>query len=154
MKAYHIEKACDPSDLPEWLFGEHERRPVGRSRFTSRQNGSQGDRYEESTPLRPRGLQDIYEAAASPSSNSRPSGLSDRTPNRFTDESAPSKATNRLKALRDAKRQNSRFDNDAPSPGSDRRDGDGRHRDGRGAEADRRPHPRVGLPSGPGGRRI
>jgi hypothetical protein len=35
MRAYHLEKAKDPSDLPEWLFSEQERRPV-RSRFAAR----------------------------------------------------------------------------------------------------------------------
>lgn len=118
MKAYHIEKARDPSNLPEWLFEEHERRPVGRSRFATRQNSRQEDGYEESTPApRSRGLRDIYDAAAAPpGSSSRPSGSSDRrTPNRFADEpAAPSKTTNRLKALRDAKRQNSRFADDPP----------------------------------------
>jgi hypothetical protein len=154
MKAYYIEKARDPSDLPEWLFEEHERRPVGRSRFASRQNSNQDHGYEVSTPAsRSRGLRDIYDAAAaSPSSASRPSGIPE---NRFADEFALSKTTNRLKALRDAKRQNSGFDSDVPvksSLDSDGRDGE-RHRDGRGTEADKRPRPKVGLPSGPGGGR-
>jgi hypothetical protein len=31
MKAYHIEKAHDPIDLPPWLFKEHECHPLGLS---------------------------------------------------------------------------------------------------------------------------
>jgi len=153
MKAYHLQKARDPSDLPEWLFEEHERRPVGRSRFAS---SGQDDGYEESPPApRSRGLRDIYDAAtAPPSASSRTPGSSDRsTPNRFADVVIASKATNRLKALRDAKRPNGRFDDDPPvksTSDSDRRE-PGR-RDGRVAEvADRKPPPRIGLPSGPGG---
>jgi len=146
MKAYHIEKARDPSDLPEWLFEEHERRPVGRSQFAAREDGG----YEGSLTPKSRGLRDIY-AAAPPGASSRTSGSSGRpTPNRFGDEpAASSKATNRLKAIRDAKRQNGRFDDDPPvksTYNSERRDtADDRHRDG---GADRR---RVGLPSRPGG---
>lgn len=156
MKAYHLEKARDPSDLPEWLFEEHERRPVGRSRFASRQNTRQADGYEESTPApRSRGLRDIYDAAAAP----RTSGIPDRqTYNRFLDEpAAPSKATNRLKALRDAKRLNSNLDEEtsvrSTSISSDGRGaGDGKRRDRGVAEvSDRKPPPRVGLPSRPGG---
>jgi len=150
MKAYHIEKARDPSDLPEWLFEEHERRPAGRSRFVTRQN-SRDDDYEEPThPSRSRGLREIYDTAAAPSSSSRPPGNSDRsTPNRFANESTgPSKATNRLKALRDAKRQNSRLDEAQVKSSSDGEKLDGR--DG-GTLSERKP-PRVGLPSGPGGR--
>ncbi|KIM80707.1 hypothetical protein PILCRDRAFT_821957 [Piloderma croceum F 1598] len=146
MKAYYIERARDLSDLPEWLFEEHERRPAGRSRFASRQNSKD----EVSTPAsRSRGLRDIYDAAAAPpSSTSRPSGIPE---NRFADEPAFSKTTNRLKALRDAKRQNSDFDGDAPVKTSLDSDGEGR-RDGRGTE-DKRPRQKVGLPSGPGGGR-
>jgi len=145
MKAYHIEKVHDPSDLPAWLFEEHERRPGGRSRLINRQNGRHdyGDGGLMAAP-RPRGLRDVYDAA--PSSFS--SGLSGRpTPSQFADEPAvPSKATNRLKAMRDAKRQNSRFDDNSVTSSfdSDRRDG----REG-GEISERKPPPRVGLPSGP-----
>jgi len=152
MKAYYIEKARDPSDLPEWLFEEHERRPVGHSQFARRQNSDQDRGYEVSTSApRSRGLRDIYDAAAAlPSSTYRPSGIPE---NRFADEPALSKTTNRLKAMRDTKRQNSGFDGDVLVKSSldiEGRDGD-RHRD---ARADKRPRPKVGLPSGPGGGRF
>ncbi|KAK0210712.1 hypothetical protein DFS33DRAFT_1378700 [Desarmillaria ectypa] len=96
MKAYHIEKARDPSDLPAWLFDEHERTPLSRY-----------DGYEViKNPIpelpRPRGLRDIYDTAAvilpTPSRPERT-----RRPN-HVDDIPPSKATDRLKALRDAKR--------------------------------------------------
>ncbi|KAK0450821.1 hypothetical protein EV421DRAFT_1731882 [Armillaria borealis] len=96
MKAYHIEKARDPSDLPAWLFDEHERTPLSRY-----------DRHEVAeNPItelpRPRGLRDIYDTAAvTPPTPSRTERT--RKPN-YTDDVLPSKATDRLKALRDAKR--------------------------------------------------
>jgi len=157
MKAYHLEKARDPSDLPEWLFEEHERQPVGRSRFTANQNNRQ-DEYEDTVESRipvsrSRGLQDIYNSAAvQPNVSSRASGKPNRNmPNRFDDELVtPSKATDRLKALRHAKRQNNRHDADAvkSSARADRRDGTG------GTEIldTSPPPPRIGLPSGPGAR--
>ncbi|KAK0459686.1 uncharacterized protein EV420DRAFT_1268567, partial [Desarmillaria tabescens] len=108
MKAYHIEKARDPSDLPAWLFDEHERTPLSRY-----------DRYEVAeNPItelpRPRGLRDIYDAATvTPPAPSR----FERTyrPN-YADDYPPSKATDRLKALRDAKRSavNPRANRDPP----------------------------------------
>lgn len=154
MKAYHLQKARDRSDLPSWLFEEHERRPLGRSRFVSSPNSRQDDGYEESAPTpRSRGLRDIYDtAAAPPSASPRTPGSSGRpTPNRFADAVIASKATNRLKALRDAKRLNSRFE-DEPLVNKNTSDRDRREPGRRGIEvADRRPPPRVGLPSGPGG---
>lgn len=168
MKAYHVEKARDPADLPEWLFEEHERRPVGRSRFTNgRQNDRQGDEYGDNDPdvapaPRSRGLRDIYDSAAAP--DRRTPARSERSaPSRYNEEPAgsSSKATNRLKALRDAKRQNNRFDDDPPlrsatsATPNDRRDVDGgrrRDRDRGAEESDRRGPSRTGLPTGPGGR--
>lgn len=169
MKAYHLEKARDPTDLPAWLFEPHERQPAGRSRLATRPNNSstsRDDDYEDErdsspAPPRSRGLRDIYDSAAAPSSTTRSpaSGRTDRpAPSRFADEpSGASKATNRLKAMRDAKRQNSRFDDDPPARSSgDNGEGDmgnGRRRDGRDAsERNYRAPPRQGLPSGPGGR--
>ncbi|KAG7452554.1 uncharacterized protein BT62DRAFT_8720 [Guyanagaster necrorhizus] len=96
MKAYHIEKARNPSDLPAWLFDEHERTPLPRY-----------DRYEVAeNPItelpRPKGLRDAYDTAtvtaSTPSNSERTRG-----PN-YVDDVQPSKATDRLKALRDAKR--------------------------------------------------
>lgn len=147
MKAYHIEKGRGLSDLPEWLFEEHERRPVERSRLG-----------ESTSAQRLTGLRHIYDAAADPSSShsSRSSGSSDR---RVVNHEpvVSSRATNRLKALRDVKRQNIRFNNDPPvesSSNGHRRDGDGRDQyNQKGAEmSDRRPSARVGLPSRPGGK--
>jgi len=154
MKSYHLAKARDPSDLPEWLFEAHERRPIGRPRASGRQDDSYNDAQESAPAPRSRGLRDIYDsAAASPSSNSRTTSRADRSaPSRFADEPATaSKATNRLKAIRDAKRQNNgRAEDDALArnePDSSRRDG----RSAPDAAASRLP-PRIGLPTGPGGR--
>jgi len=113
LKAYHIDKARDPTDLPQWLFEEHERRPLGRSRMSLRHHeGSEYD-YESrraTAPPRPsgRGLRDIYDAAATDTAiPSRQQGMREGSRGRLQEDipvSAPSKANDRLKALRDAKR--------------------------------------------------
>ena len=169
MKAYHLEKARDPTDLPAWLFEPHEPQPVGRSRFAARPNKSRNDDYEDErgsspAPPRGRGLRDIYDSAAVPSSTTRSvaEARTDRpVPSHFADEpSGASKAANRLRAMRDAKRQNSRLNNDPPAMSSgDNGDGDmvkgGRH-DRRGGTStsvrNGTPPRQPGLPSGPGGR--
>lgn len=110
MKAYHIEKARDPTDLPAWLFEEHERRPLGQSSSRSRRReGAEHGVHQfrdAPTPPRGRGLRDIYDAAAAEiSSPSR--GETRESPRIWRDDipaGPPSKANDRLKALRDAKR--------------------------------------------------
>lgn len=111
LKAYHIDKARDPTDLPPWLFEEHERRPLGRPGTSSRdREGSEYD-YDSRRATAPsrsgrRGLRDVYDAAAATATaTANPS----REPRgRLQDDvpvaPAPSKANDRLKALRDAKR--------------------------------------------------
>jgi hypothetical protein len=145
MKAYHVEKARDPSDLPAWLFDEHERRRPEPEPSRSRRRDDDYDDYEvvEKTRAEPppsRGLRDIYERAAS-SSSSTPSTRGGRS---YDDSPQPSKATDRLKALRDAKRG-------AVAPASVREE---RGRDAPRAEPEiPQPRRRVGLPSGPVSRR-
>jgi len=137
MKAYHLDKARDPSDLPDWLFEEHERRPIGRSRFRPdpRTNATDHEDVEQPRHLpRSRSLHDAYSSTTSSASLRSEAGIdSSRYPG-----SGPSKPTNRLKELRLARAASSRHD--GSSGNFDRRfDGD----------VDRRPGPRVGLPSGP-----
>jgi len=93
MKAYHLDKARDPSDLPPWLFTEHERRPVGQLRLNNRQDNTDGS--PQPSPLSPRGLRDVYNAAATVTSPTSPRSYTD---------GPTSKAATHLKALRDAKR--------------------------------------------------
>lgn len=126
MKAYHIQKARDPSDLPPWLFDEHERTPL--SRYDSHEVAE-----NPITELpRPKGLRDIYDTVTvttpTPSRTERT-----RKPN-YTDDAMPSKATDRLKALRDAKRNavKPRTTNDHPTDTISHYQRD-----------------RIGLPSGP-----
>jgi hypothetical protein len=110
MKAYHIEKARDPSDLPPWLFEEHERRPLDWSTTTDRyREGAEYGVHEPrgaTAPRRTRGLRDVYDAAAA--ATPLPSRQETREAPRMRqgDASAtpPSKANDRLRALRDAKR--------------------------------------------------
>jgi len=93
MKAYHLDKARDPSDLPSWLFSEQDRRPVGQLRLASRHDYTDGTSSAQPTPLSPRGLRDIYDTAASVTSPTSPRS-----------DAPTSKAASHLKALRDAKR--------------------------------------------------
>ncbi|KAJ7046740.1 hypothetical protein C8F04DRAFT_208163 [Mycena alexandri] len=154
MKAYHLEKARDPADLPSWLFDEKERRrPDPPAPEASRSNRSRrrddDDDFEEvpkaREPPQSRGLRDIYEAAAA--STSTPSTRSTRGARSYADDTPPpSKATDRLKALRDAKRG---------ALSSSARD----EERGRDAPVEREPEAppprrRVGLPTGPVSRRL
>ncbi len=138
MKAYHLEKARDRSDLPAWLFDEHERMP--KLRVTE---APVPTRAEERT-TKPRGLRDIYEsAAATPIISARQS----EQYNPYIDDPTPSKATDRLKALRDAKRtalrpQHSDNHSDV-QVGDDRTVVRNVQSDGQ------RQRGRIGLPSGP-----
>jgi hypothetical protein len=170
MKAYHLEKARDPSDLPEWLFDESERYPGRRAR-TGRDDVG---RYAEEAPEAPRGrgFRDIYDAAASksaPRARSTPRGYEagpaprsrDYSPPRssmkdaYADDAGGTKASNRLKAMRDAKRQ-AAARNAGASVGrvedelGGSRAGRGRMSDAGSSSAPAPPRARVGLPSGPG----
>jgi hypothetical protein len=113
LKAYHIEKARDPTDLPPWLFEEHERRPLDRSETSPRhQEGSEYDNDSRRATAPPRSsgrsLRDIYDAAATDGAiPSRHQEMREKSRGRLQEDipvSAPSKAKDRLKALRDAKR--------------------------------------------------
>ncbi|TFK42620.1 hypothetical protein BDQ12DRAFT_732250 [Crucibulum laeve] len=95
MKAYHASKARDPSDLPEWLFSEKER-GIGL-RDKNRRRDDEG--YEPSELS--------SELPKKPSVVSRPS-----TPSRLlvtsqandAAQTAPPRGADRLKAMRDARR--------------------------------------------------
>jgi len=153
MKAYHLDKARSPSDLPPWLFTAEERRPppsraithspTARSPTSPLRSPASSIRSQTSSlrhvddeepvsPPQPRGFRDIYDAAQSTASKSdRPAGRS------YTETSAPpSKATDRLKALRDAKR--SALAGTAV-PSNQAQD----------EQTESRVQARIGLPSGP-----
>jgi hypothetical protein len=112
MKAYHLAKARDLTDLPPWLFEEYERLPLGRSSARAwQQEASEPGIYEphdDNAPPRGRGLRDIYDAAAATTSTPTPSRRERREMSRGrqddVDVGYSSKANDRLKALRDAKR--------------------------------------------------
>jgi hypothetical protein len=113
LKAYHIEKARDSTDLPSWLFEEHERRPLGRSEASLlHREGSEYD-YDSRRATAPsrsggRSPRDIYDVAATDTAiPSRHQEMRERSRRRLQEDipvSAPPKANDRLKALRDAKR--------------------------------------------------
>ncbi|THU90731.1 hypothetical protein K435DRAFT_968557 [Dendrothele bispora CBS 962.96] len=127
MKAYHLEKARDPSDLPAWLFEEHERRPLQQAHRPERSRRDVEERdlvASVAEPPRPRGLRDIYDSVSRPEQQPIPSGL------------PVGKGTDRLKALREAKR----------TVALDQRTGSRTEPTPEGRQ-------RVGLPSGPSRRR-
>lgn len=102
LKSYHISKARDRSDLPDWLFTEQERKPV-------RNNGTGEDRRQRAwetaseagvyTAPRGRGFRDIYDSVDTDNHGR------DMSTQRRLEAASNSKATDRLKAIRDAKRQ-------------------------------------------------
>lgn len=99
MKAYHLAKARHPSDLPDWLFDERERKPSLSARFTKSPRGAASD----AQPLRPSALRHIYDDAASRAPRTNHS----QTVSRVLappEKTCSSKAADRLKAFRDAKR--------------------------------------------------
>lgn len=153
MKAYHVSKARYPSDLPAWLFDESERQPKAtRSQISTRQADDGYEAVDRSEPAKPRSLRDIYDAAAASSSSTSATPIRSARPSaRYDDPVQPSKATDRLKALRDAKR--SALKPSAPPS----REGNERYGLDRNDVVDRPVGDsgewrtrRVGLPSGPG----
>jgi hypothetical protein len=155
MKAYHLEKARSPEDLPPWLFDESERRSRAPARSSGRRDaddddemaerGNRGGRRTERTERteggRPRGLRDIYDSAASERTvaNSGGGRLALARGNNEESQSGSSgngRGTDRLRALRAAKKneESERYEEREAS---------------REAAPSR---PRVGLPSGPGRR--
>ena len=101
MKAYHLSKAREPSDLPSWLFTNQERRAVDTAMSAAEvhDRDSPPPPVDAQVPKRRAGLRDIYDSTPV-SENVNLS--SSRTRKDLPD--APSKATDRLRALRDAKR--------------------------------------------------
>jgi len=125
LKAYYIERARAPSDLPPWLFEEHERRPQAarppprdQERFNDdraggRRNnmaphpnrGRNYDEYEQQPPPQAKrgALRDIYDSAAAPNQPQAPAAGRTLAPS-YRDDGKASRATSRLQAMRDAKR--------------------------------------------------
>ncbi|KAK7054930.1 hypothetical protein VNI00_003393 [Paramarasmius palmivorus] len=129
MKAYHIEKARDPTELPPWLFDEHERKP---RRTAPKESAMDRAETERPTPrsATPRGLRDVYDAAVSSTVPIHQSGLRDTSSGTQRTER---KGTDRLRALREGKRmQGAQGVQEPPQE-----------------VAPSRPPPRVGLPGGP-----
>jgi hypothetical protein len=159
MKAYYLEKARDPSDLPNWLFDKRELRAVAsRPEVIHRHNEERSPHRDDRPPLRQnRGLRAIN-FAATEASTERP--VSDRPRVQAGDVqddgvARSSRANDRLKAIRDAKRHAAQR-NITP----DAYDGHGQSRErwNISFEHDRRPDtvhasrlsPRKGLPTRPG----
>lgn len=138
MKAYHLEKARDPTDLPAWLFDEHERRPRRSSPKDKMAEDTATDQREikqnpVSRSATPRGSRDVYDAVSSTVPIHQSGSGQTSTVTR-----GAAKGTDRLKALREGKR----------GPGTGLSVQPDTHT---GVERPRAtPPPRVGLPGGPG----
>jgi len=156
MKAYYIEKARSPADLPPWLFAEHERRPTAarpspqeRVREGTRSTRQRGVEYEESPDYQQavptRGaLRDVYDRVAA---RPPPPAKDDYSGSGYASAPPPaSKATDRLRALRDAKRMQGASASRSSEEYDDRRQN---ARDGP-RDVPVPSAPRVGLPSRPG----
>lgn len=109
LKAYHISKARDRSDLPDWLFTEQERRPVRDiGAGTDRRQRAWETSSEADVPstTRSRGFRDIYDSVDTDNYGYwRDRSAQQTTTFPRSEVSNASKATDRLKAIRDAKRQ-------------------------------------------------
>ncbi|KAI5123289.1 hypothetical protein M0805_009310 [Coniferiporia weirii] len=105
LKAYYINKARDRSDLPDWLFEESERGIVKASR-PEYDRGRLSD-FSEGTERTRTGRFYANDNAAASDLDYRASGRTVADARVIVDSEAQgsSKATNRLKDLRDAKRQ-------------------------------------------------
>lgn len=145
LKVYHLGKARDPTELPDWLFDERERglRVTTRKR-TPTGDGNLAEQDLSDLPVTRAdvsagGLRAVYGRTAvhGPFSSNR------QESSRYQDEnSAPSKAADRLKAMREAKRGITSI-NTTPTPTNQTDE----RRDERAGDDNRRA--RIGLPSGP-----
>ncbi|KAL5490477.1 hypothetical protein ACEPAI_5310 [Sanghuangporus weigelae] len=176
LKAYHIRKARDRSDLPDWLFDEYERGVGNRTQHSARyEERSEYDDTGSVMRTRSRGFRDIYDSVAA-SSASETRGVRGRVEESGSSafasgglDRSTTRATDRLKAIRDAKRQAARTERSSDtaiprggvnSVGSGRVDQYGRRNEDslssrRGGRevfrepTERIPVDRVGLPTNP-----
>lgn len=165
MKAYHLSKARDRFDLPDWLFSEQERGGVrGYARTSDHSERQRWDRTQNQTPEpRKEGLRDVYDnarASSAPSSYYGGRGTSDLRSNNESPGAATTKSVDRLRALRDAKRQAATAGSSAFASVDERSSSRHYTRDIRAEEPSNykiravrevheMPPPRIGLPTGP-----
>jgi hypothetical protein len=149
MKAYHLAKARDPSDLPSWLFSERERGAKGSMRGRTGDDDTRADTAEipEAPPItQSSGLRAIYASAAS--SEVHRSGRHE--PTRYGDDGiAPSKAANRLRAMREPKRGRMNVTEEAAVVMDRPPVSDGNKPPSVKVNSSSDRVPRVGLPAGP-----
>lgn len=151
MKAYHLEKARGPSDLPAWLFNERERGVKGSTGGRTGNGDTRAVTPEipEGPPItQSSGLRGIYASAASTDvqRSRRPE------PTRYGDDGiTQSKAANRLRAMREPKHGRINATEEAVAvmerPLGSEGNSDGKPLVGNLNSSKR--VPRVGLPSGP-----
>jgi len=161
MKAYHLEKAKDPSELPEWLFNEVERGVKSSKRGRNIKEETRDDEPREITEEPPiaksGGLRAIYASAAA--TDVQQNGRRERmNVNRYGDDTtAPSKAANRLRAMRDAKNGRGIGASEAMNVNVNEGSRVASHNSHDHDDGDRQPRvkveinrrPMIGLPSGP-----
>ncbi|KAG5646634.1 hypothetical protein DXG03_002624 [Asterophora parasitica] len=127
MENYHKMTTPNPLDLPSWLFDEPTRQQLWRDTIASHPEMAQS---LNGAP-KPRGLRDVFDAYKPPEAPA--SQPAQRV------APLPSKATNRLKASRDATAKRNLASRRFPVAEELRRD----------SPKETTPRPRVGLPSGP-----
>ncbi len=106
MKAYHIEKARDPADLPEWLFDERERGVRGHQTSPAPRSQELEVPTTEPVALSRSMTTARRDEVPMPPRIVRGPTLADRRPNENNagSEEHVTKSMARLRALRDAKR--------------------------------------------------
>lgn len=138
MKAYHLEKARDPSDLPAWLFEEHERQPRRAGRSGRPEASAEVDASPAANTSRARRARAFPESSTTSASARMERSVIRGPGNTEPSEQAP-KGMDRLKALREARRPQA---DTAPTPF--------REQPASTYEDPKQRAPKVGLPSGPG----
>ncbi|KAL1744537.1 hypothetical protein HDZ31DRAFT_74167 [Schizophyllum fasciatum] len=114
LKAYHLQKAKDLSDLPDWLFEEHERRGKPRRTLSTDEADMRDDSIPASTAAPPR--RRVFGAGAAEYASLPVAARSSEAP-------PATRATERLRSIRDARRgamaasgQESRVASSSPPP--------------------------------------
>ncbi|KAG6889316.1 hypothetical protein C0995_001972 [Termitomyces sp. Mi166 len=144
MKAYHLEKARNPTDLPSWLFDESER--YRRSESYSVPSRDNNDIRQCPQPMnkmpKSRGLRDVYDVHRPDTLN--PISIPFQRLSKDDDSRPPSNAADRLKGLRDAKRATANSTRPLPEAGQPKN-----NEFDAASKAAVTQRPRVGLPPGP-----
>lgn len=104
LKAYHIAKAREPSDLPEWLFNERERGVKNVIARSAEDTLADAVKPTSEVPLEPPPRYADISRTASPAPSSASRNILKKDPDAEATETM-SRGTQRLKELREAKKR-------------------------------------------------